>query len=77
LANRACQGQDSRDGDPPAEHQVGVAVEHRTAHRRQVGQLERGIGVAERNDLGGGLEQPAVARGAVAAPRLLHDRRPE
>ena len=50
-----------------AEHEVGVAREHRSDDRGEIGAVERAVAVHERNDVGGGRDSPA--KQAAPKPR--------
>jgi hypothetical protein len=51
--------------------EVGGAVQHWIAHAREVGQVERSVGVAEGHHRGAGRREARRARGPEASPRLV------
>ena len=66
LATRACSGQAPRLGRARAEHEVGVAVEHRAGDARQLARVERRVAVHEADDVG---RRPRAGPAKQAAPK--------
>jgi hypothetical protein len=64
----------ARATQPGADHQVGVAGQHRTGHRLKVGAVEGAVGVGEGDHLGvGGGQHPGPAGRTEAAAVLVDD----